>query len=1469
MRNLFLFSFLSVLNISAFAQVNFTENKKKFDSVFSITKTEISNNNIEEDEFYELKHKSLAWYKAMSRPNANYFTVKKSFDKYFGNHKWEKSKAREIGESWIKSNIFYLDKNGKVQPEPAFDDSRYTNHKTNAPAQITATTRNVGSWAMLGPFNSANTAYSGKGNHGGYVYLNRFDPTNTQKIFAAFVTGGLWMTTDGGTNWTLTDSNMPDDTYYDIDVAISNPLIVYAMTETRVIKSTDGGLTWVSTTLIAPTYTGKAYDIAVSPADANIVVARWGNKIYRTINGGTTWTAIVTGLPDYSIWDCSIHSEMLDWSTTNNNVVYCLSTSNNNQVVVLRSVDAGATFAIMTTITLDAAATGQIVGWAKLLLPSTNATEIYVAIGSGATAYNHQAVQLYKLNNTNGAEILKRVNMIPSIGTDALHHGDIAMDKLDENKIVYGTYGQNRLHYSTDNGVTFTYSAVTMHSDLRSVEMINNTVIIGSDGETTLSTDGGINYATITNSISNHELWGFGAAFKTNIVAVGTNHGPVMINEPGFGYEWYNGTGADQGNTDVNPLDDRYIYSQGYSNYRYFRTGVHTLVNESNSLDAGGIYAYFNNLEFHPNLYYSLITHHAGQYPTGNANLATWKNSLIRTNDNGATISIVKTFTNQLFREKICMTNPNYIYVVVGLTNNAVWKTTDAGVTWANITPSSAASSGQTNISDIAVSDVDPNQVWITYSGVQATCKVLKTANAGISWSNLTQPILSTSPNTKIIFQRGSDGGVYIGNKTGIYYKNNTMPNWVLLGNGLPAMEIRNMFINYNLGKLRIGTSRGGWEHDLYETSPPKAQISANTNKLTCARDAIQFKDYSTVRNASATWAWSFPGGTPSSSTLENPTVSYAGSSVGFYDVSLTLTDAFGTSSQTLTNFIEIVSNECNVDTIAGKALSLSSNGDFAQQSTAINITTNTITLSAWIKPNGIQSSFAGIIFSGSGGASGLDFRDNNQLGYHWNDASTSYNWAGGPIVPIDVWSHVALVITPTAATVYLNGLPYTKTTAHPSVNFNSIFQFGIDRGNTSRNFKGLMDEVCIYNRALSTNEIKELMNLTRNNPNVGSLPVTDVSLISYYQFNEGAGKPAYDKVGTNYVSLAGAADKSVTSTAPVGGGNFQRINVTNGGLKNFATPGVELTFPASGTYPNGDVVVTRINLPPDQLPTAFILPSSPVSYYVIRNYGTNNTFSALTSMKIKNVSGITSAMETTASNLKLYKRLSNDDGNTWGSSIDDADVVTKVNGIGTVEFSTGLNNTSFSQFSIGSTSAPLPVQVINFSVKKNDHNEVLLDWEVTQEINLSQYEIERSNDGINFKKCFVIQAKNNSHYNFIDYTPMQGKNYYRLKMVDIDGKFAYSGVKSVNINFNTTCTIWPNPSKDGKIVLIFKGLKSKTDLSISISNLAGQLIKTHYLNAIGNDSQYSFSLDVSGIYFLRITLSDGQLFTKKIVVGK
>lgn len=1251
----------------------------------------------EEDIKYEIKHKSMPWFSEM-KDYADYFKVKSNFDKYFGNHRWEKSMPRSFGEDWIRTKLFYLNEKGKVVPEPLLiNNSKIKN------TLLPNTQTQVGSWSMIGPVNSATTSYSSSGNHGGYVYLNRMDPTNPQKVFASFAMGGLWRTIDGGSVWNLVDNGFPDTQYTDIDVCIANPQIVYALSDKQLIKSTDGGLNWLTTTMTANTYPGKAYDIAVSPVNPDIVVVRWGTSLYRTINGGNSWNEVYTGLPNYEIWDSSVHSECLEWDPDNSDSVYFASTSNNNVFKVYKSVDQGASFSQLNSTTLSASSNGQIIGWTKVFLPTNNATSFYVAVGTGSNAYGHTAVQLYKLNKLTGNVELTRTNMISGIGNayshdPVLHHGDIQMDRNDEKKIAYGCVGNQKIHISTDNGVSFSVSAGTTHHDIRSIDFVNGKLIAGSDGEMADSNDLGNTLTTKTNSISNHELWGFGSSFKSNLVASGNNHGPVMIKENGNGFTWYNGSGADQGNTDVNPLDDRYIYSQGYSNYRYFRTGVHTLINEPNFLDLGGIYDYFNSIEFHPNKYYTIITHHAAQYPVGNPNLATWKNSLIKTEDNGNSISIVKTFNKKVFREKISAKNPNIMIVVEGLTSNKLWKTTDGGAAWTDITPTTAVTLGPKNISDIAIGDDNANEIWITYSGVQADCKVLKSNDGGATWTNLSSPVLTTSPVTKIIFQRGSDGGVYVGNKAGVFYRNNAMPNWVMLGNGLPMCDVRFMFINYNENKLKIGTSRGAFEHTLYEISPPNALISVGNNKISCpAAEKVQFKDYSVVRNASATWQWSFPGATPSTSTLENPVVSYKNAPNGFYPVTLTVTDQYGTSTQTLNNFIE-VNNQCGTsepDQIPGNSIKLTgqSNKDYVEIKD-LNINKNSFTFSCWIKPNGIQTDYSGIFMSQDDGDTfGMNFSDgNNTLGFH-----PDWSWSSGLQAPANQWTHVALVSNGTNVKIYVNGKESVNNTALPSEIVNTLFLGSYGRGYTDRFTQLEMDEVAIWNRALSIDEIRQWRHLTKST--AGS-PILN-GLVYYLQFNESVGNITINKNNSNTIaSYNGGGYTRLLSDVPVFHGISEQVNINSSGLKDFTNAGVSMGF-APGTYPNGDVWVSRGTINPDQLPNN----NTNFGFYtIVNNYGINQTFTPLTSLSFYKKPEFGNYL--TAASYDLFKRGSNDFGNSWGSSIDNADNISGSGPDTKVTFSNGLNINSFSQFMLTYNSPVL--STLNPAESKIDYPKVV-----------------------------------------------------------------------------------------------------------------------------------------------------------------
>ena len=148
----------------------------------------------------------------------------------------------------------------------------------------------------------------------------------------------------------------------------------------------------------------------------------------------------------------------------------------------------------------------------------------------------------------------------------------------------------------------------------------------------------------------------------------------------------------------------------------------------------------------------------------------------------------------------------------------------------------------------------------------------------------------------------------------------------------------------------------------------------------------------------------------------------------------------------------------------------------------ALSLNKANVTIVAWIKPHGTQVAYAGIVFSRGGTASGLDYNDvTGDLGYHWNDTSSSYTWDSGLPPADDQWNFVALVIEPTQATMYLDNGTGTglqsavNPVTHGAASFADPLYIGVDDPNGSRGFVGLIDEVAVYDRSLSVEEITAL----------------------------------------------------------------------------------------------------------------------------------------------------------------------------------------------------------------------------------------------------------------------------------------------------------------------------------------------------------------------------------------------------------
>jgi hypothetical protein len=161
------------------------------------------------------------------------------------------------------------------------------------------------------------------------------------------------------------------------------------------------------------------------------------------------------------------------------------------------------------------------------------------------------------------------------------------------------------------------------------------------------------------------------------------------------------------------------------------------------------------------------------------------------------------------------------------------------------------------------------------------------------------------------------------------------------------------------------------------------------------------------------------------------------------------------------------------------------------------------------------------------------------------------------------------------------------------------------------------------------------------------------------------------------------------------------------------------------------------------------------------------------------------------------------------------------------------------------------------------------LEWSTSSEFNSSHFELEKSLDGTSFSKIAKITAAGNSNattqYSYTDQGTPSELNYYRLKMVDIDGHFIYSQtILLKNPHIQQDLRILNNPF--GSFIYVRLAKTPQHKIQFDLISLTGMKL-FHKEYGISKE----FTLDLSGInlakgaYFLRTNI-DGQLFTRKLI---
>jgi hypothetical protein len=201
----------------------------------------------------------------------------------------------------------------------------------------------------------------------------------------------------------------------------------------------------------------------------------------------------------------------------------------------------------------------------------------------------------------------------------------------------------------------------------------------------------------------------------------------------------------------------------------------------------------------------------------------------------------------------------------------------------------------------------------------------------------------------------------------------------------------------------------------------------------------------------------------------------------------------------------------------------------------------------------------------------------------------------------------------------------------------------------------------------------------------------------------------------------------------------------------------------------------------------------------------------------------------------------------------------------------TGCTSTTNTSFSL-SSSCVLPVKLISFKVDKSEQN-VLLTWETAIEEAMDGYGIERSTNARNFESIGFIKSSNviqRKYWSYVDKNvEIPQSYYYRLKMINLDGTFAYSTMRAVTLGSpDQALRVFSNPVGSGQTKLKLPKAMEAELLRINVFNINGRILKNEKVQATGSilEMDYLSSLK-SGTYLIRVESASGNSNTVKFIV--
>jgi len=667
-------------------------------------------------------------------------------------------------------------------------------------------------------------------------------PNNSNILFAAGDTGGFWKSINGGNTWVNLTDHLILCGVQDFAIHPTNPNIMYLATGyhangtlqtghsrtaiyTRgLLKTTNGGVTWTTLDPGAPVEDNSFNKVLIHPSNPNIIYALSNRSVYKSSNAGSNWvdTQVPVQFPYQSILQS--FTEML-FDETNPNIIYISGTN-----YFYKSTNGGNSWTNMMSIL----SIQNLAFPATKVSMSISGSKIYCllfeVINNGANFTGNEKIVM----STNGGGSWTNLPITNQFNSSDLSgNAGVTIIKVANDGTMYA--GGVQLWRKFPSETKWQIITNNTHVDFRSISFPDpnnqNHLLIANDGGVWESFDNGDHWIDINGNMNLVQAYDVSISeTDPNIFSTGIHDGGNYYHENGIWTHWGGGDGGavlmDYSNNDI-------IY--GLQNNRFTRVNVSNP--SAPNIVASGLtttWRYDGPIMMHPTNSNTLFA----------STQSSWKRAIDVSYDQGNTwqtfskpnsaksisaMDISKSNTNVFYYGNI-----NYDFTTYPWTPTIeLLKSSNAGATWSTVSLPIGNAIHEAKITQILIHPTNSDKLWVTFGNFSSGIKVLESSDGGQSWKNISEN-LENYPVQCIEYDHVNNQ-LYLGTDLGVYTRCADAElggnSWTLC-TGLPRIIISKLRINRTSGELICSTyGRGLWKVSLdgYCNTGANTYVFSNT----------------------------------------------------------------------------------------------------------------------------------------------------------------------------------------------------------------------------------------------------------------------------------------------------------------------------------------------------------------------------------------------------------------------------------------------------------------------------------------------------------------------------------------------------------------------------------------------------------------------------------------------------------------